>query len=160
MKAVYITLLLLITSCNKNNCNNSVNYFVEDALRREVDEWFIELRKAGVDVKYGRSFIIVLSNLKADLEGAAGVAYGMDDDKGVFIRIDISNWSRYDVNLRRWLIWHELGHDVFNLEHEIHTKCKIMFPAMPYKVTNLQWLKYKNQYIAHIKSKQNGNKKT
>lgn len=154
MKTVFITLLLFITSCTKLNNDTKSYFFVEAALRTEVVEYLKELEDAGIEVDYGNRFIVVLSNLNIDVKGAAGIAYGMNDDRGVFVRIDVKAWGSYNKNLRRWLIWHELGHDIFNLEHEEHRGAKIMFPSMPYDVTNYEWVKYKNEYINYLKSKQ------
>ena len=53
-----------------------------------------------------------------ELEGETiAAAYKMNDDDNVLVLVDPENW--YDANQsKRWyIIYHELGHDILNLEH-------------------------------------------
>ena len=46
-----------------------------------------------------------------------GISFGMFDDEVIDIYIDNSYWEKADSAIRKKLIFHELGHDVLNLEH-------------------------------------------
>lgn len=52
------------------------------------------------------------------LEGnIIGLSYAKDDDKLIKIRVDPRAWSESSKPKRWYLLYHELGHDVLNLEH-------------------------------------------
>ena len=57
-------------------------------------------------------------NSSEELEGdKIASAYNMNEDDSVLVLVDPENW--YDANQpKRWyIIYHELGHDILNLEH-------------------------------------------
>ena len=49
--------------------------------------------------------------------GIIGLSYGKGNDKLIKIKIDPKAWSEASNPKRWYLIYHELGHDVLNLEH-------------------------------------------
>ena len=48
---------------------------------------------------------------------AVGISFGMFNDEIIDIYIDNSYWEKANSITRKKLIYHELGHDVLNLEH-------------------------------------------
>ena len=46
-----------------------------------------------------------------------GISFGMFNDEVIDIYIDNSYWEKVNSITRKKLIYHELGHDVLNLEH-------------------------------------------
>lgn len=50
-------------------------------------------------------------------EGVIALAYGMNNDDQIVIRVDPTNWQKSDLIKKWYVIYHELGHDVLNLEH-------------------------------------------
>jgi hypothetical protein len=49
--------------------------------------------------------------------GVLGVSYGMRNDKVVSIAIDKNNWIRSSNSKKWYVLYHELGHDLFNFDH-------------------------------------------
>ena len=52
------------------------------------------------------------------LEGAIiAAAYESDNDDKVFVQVDPENWQNASQAKRWYIIYHELGHDILNLDH-------------------------------------------
>lgn len=52
------------------------------------------------------------------LEGATiALAYGYNNDDEIIIKVDPAKWANCPVEKRWYVLYHELGHDVFNLDH-------------------------------------------
>ena len=45
------------------------------------------------------------------------VAYGIDDDNTIAVRVDPIRWEKASLSKKWYLMYHELGHDVLNLRH-------------------------------------------
>ena len=56
---------------------------------------------------------------------ASGMAIGMDDDSKIEIYIDYDDWNDLTRYEKRKLLYHELLHDCYNLEH-VENSCDIM----------------------------------
>ena len=50
-------------------------------------------------------------------EGVIALAYGMNNDNQIVISVDPKNWDNSDITKKWYVIYHELGHDVLNLDH-------------------------------------------
>tara|TARA_X000000950_G_C13840218_1_gene629893 strand:+ start:402 stop:1559 length:1158 start_codon:yes stop_codon:yes gene_type:complete len=50
-------------------------------------------------------------------EGVIALAYGMNDDDKIIIRVDPSAWQNSGLIKKWYVLYHELGHDVLNLDH-------------------------------------------
>ena len=50
-------------------------------------------------------------------EGVIARAFGMNNDGQIIIRVDPTNWKKTDLIKKWYVIYHELGHDVLNLDH-------------------------------------------
>ena len=50
-------------------------------------------------------------------DNTIGLSYAMNNDKLIKIRIDPQAWSESSAPKKWYLLYHELGHDVLNLEH-------------------------------------------
>jgi len=61
-----------------------------------------------------------------------GVSLGMNNDD-IVIKIDPKNWSKSSITKRWYLMYHELGHDVLNLEHGEGGKMMFNFSDREYK---------------------------
>ena len=69
-----------------------------------------------------RSNIIVpdintLSATFEPLDGAIAQAFGMNDDNSIIIKVDPMSWSNSSIQKKWYILYHELGHDVLNLNH-------------------------------------------
>ena len=45
------------------------------------------------------------------------IALGMNDDSKITLRVDPAKWEKASKQKKWYIIYHELGHDVFNLKH-------------------------------------------
>jgi len=53
-----------------------------------------------------------------ELQGETiAAAYKMNDDNNVLVLVDPENWYEANQAKRWYIIYHELGHDILNLEH-------------------------------------------
>ena len=61
----------------------------------------------------------LLYNIEGDFSynDFVGISFGMFNDEVIDIYIDNSYWEKANSITRKKLIYHELGHDVLNLEH-------------------------------------------
>lgn len=86
-----------------------------------------------VDVrgKQGELVLIVFSRLMEDR--VLGVAYGMNVNS-VVIHINANKWFGLSENQKRYLMYHELAHDILNWKHNNGTD--LMTGPMPYFVSN------------------------
>lgn len=82
--------------------------------------------------------------------GVAGMANGMNNDDIVFIWISKPIWNILSENQREWLIWHELAHDTFNIQHG---ETLIMSRSIPENVSDLILAKAKYELINLINGK-------
>ena len=81
-----------------------------------------------------RSEYIGESNLD-NLNDLMGLAVGMWDDSKIEVYINHSDWTLLDQKSKRKLLYHELLHDCFNLEH-VDSSCDIMFKRLNSCINN------------------------
>ena len=122
----------------------------------EFLEW--DLRYQGVDMSSGDTPIqktIVFRNL----EGPVGIAEGMFDEKRVEIQIDPVYWGKLSKLEKLFLIYHEAGHDYWEIWHnEIH----MLKPALSLIRNDisrnmfLDWRDEMFKYISDKNAKRNG----
>ena len=78
-----------------------VNYFLEDCKANNIN--------------------IPKQNVKATFEvldsQTIASSYGKGDNNNVKIRVNPKEWSKSDLPTKWYIIYHELGHDILNLEH-------------------------------------------
>jgi len=107
------------TAKNKNlykvsNGLANVNPFNLD---KYIDKFIMDAKtNHNIDLSYvnKKDRLILFKELQGETIAAA---YKMNDDNNVLVLVDPENW--YDANqAKRWyIIYHELGHDILNLEH-------------------------------------------
>jgi len=65
-------------------------------------------------------------NIKATFEPLQGnliaLAYGINDDSNIFLKVDPEMWSRASSETRWYILYHELGHDVLGSTKEVKAK--------------------------------------
>ena len=101
------------------NVNKELQPYVKEVLK-SLEFHDIEFKK--------QSFVVVFD---ADLirTPIAGRALGMDNDDLVYVIINPLMWGKLTVKERRHVIFHELSHDIFNIEHT--NLIELMRPSMP-----------------------------
>lgn len=95
-------------------------------LRRYTLEYLEYLDVYGIE--YNRQQIINVRFNALIGFGISGLSYGMNDDSYVLVFVNPTYWEKMDDNQKRWLIYHELTHDIFNLPHYC---TPIMEPVAP-----------------------------
>lgn len=120
MKAVLITLALLTTSLT----NASKMEVIDQAVEKYYCEYVELLASRGIDIPEQHRIYIGFGQ---DMpKGVLGLAHGMFHDNFVLISLNpvIMNFPEDAI---RWVIFHELSHDLFNAPHG---STILMFPAL------------------------------
>jgi hypothetical protein len=89
---------------------NNVNQF---DLRLMIDIFLLDCKNNGITVNKGK-----VNSLFETLEGdLLGISYGYNNDNLIELKVDPTKWEKSSIPKRWYLIYHELGHDVLNLNH-------------------------------------------
>ena len=91
-----------IKEINTYDLHEMVQFFIDDCKRSNIIVPSIETLSA---------------TFKPLEEGVIALAYGMNNDNQIFISVDPKNWDNSDITKKWYVIYHELGHDVLNLDH-------------------------------------------
>lgn len=103
--------------------------FVRDAeLRQYTIEFLTALNE--YDVDYDKSIPVAVRFSKVMNMGVAGAAMGMMKDNETNVIVNEKTWKYLNEDQRRWLVYHELAHDMFDLRH---WSTPIMHPQTPGK---------------------------
>ena len=115
------------------NCSKPVEapepvytYELSRALQPYVFDYLSTLEEHNIKFKK-QSFIVVFD---ADIMNTplVGQAKGMFNDDLVYVKINPKLFSKLTHKQKRHLIFHELSHDIFNIEHT--TEVELMKPSM------------------------------
>ena len=90
---------------NEYDLKAMINFFIDD-YERNVNQKSFSINRDNIDAK----FISLEENQLA-------VALGYDDDDNIVIRVDPVKWSKASQEKRWYILYHELGHDILNLDH-------------------------------------------
>jgi len=118
---IYVTLFAFaLQGCR------SQNIVADEELMPYVNE-YIEFLK---DNKIGFTFqtkFIVMFNPFLDQGRIVGYAEGMFEEGVVNVYVSERIWETLNEGQRKWLIFHELSHDLFDL---LHGSCELMKPRL------------------------------
>ena len=114
---------LLFINCT---AQEEFTYECSDALRPYLFMYLETLEKHDIKLKK-QNFILVFD---ADIMRTPllGQARGMFNDDLVYVKINPRSWSSLTNKQRKHLIFHELSHDIFNIEHT--EDIRLMKPVM------------------------------
>ncbi|WP_396141654.1 hypothetical protein [Flavobacterium sp.] len=91
-----------IRNINQYDIKSFINVFINDCKNNKI--------------KIQKDMII-----KANFEPLEGniiaLAYGLGDDSKVIIKVDPLKWKESSIEKKWYIIYHELGHDILNLNH-------------------------------------------
>jgi len=136
----------LVSSCNPKTVR------VHRAFYPQVREYIAVLESEGVDITFGKDLCTIdfSSTLPRNI---LGIAWGMNVDNVTHVEINEFTWWNLSYNQKKFLIWHELSHDVFNLEHY---STLMMSTPMPGYIDELYLHMAMEQLIIKLKNRQNG----
>lgn len=87
---------------NQYDLEAMVKFFLEDCKKNNINVPNINSLKATFE----------------PLEGAIlALAYGYEDDSIIKIKVDPEKWANSSIQKRWYVLYHELGHDILNLQH-------------------------------------------
>jgi hypothetical protein len=78
-----------------------------------VDVFLLDCRNSNISVKKGEVDI----KFESLPENLLGLSYGKDNDSKIELRIDPEKWEAASSPKKWYLLYHELGHDVLDLNH-------------------------------------------
>jgi len=117
---------------------NELKYFINDVDIREISMYDLT-SMVSIFLDDCAEFNIPVPNintLKATFEPLEGntiaLAYGMNLDDKIVIKVDPTKWQKASVQKKWYILYHELGHDVLNLEHGEAGKMMFNFAEREY----------------------------
>lgn len=127
-------------------------FYASPEIREYVLAYFEILDNAGIEYDRNQPVMVVFNNWEAK-GGVLGIAFGMYHDEYVNIHINKAMWDIFTPEERAMVIYHELSHDVFNIEHG---KIELMSPYKPEKVDKAYLKKVTKELIKYLKENRNG----
>lgn len=100
-----------------------------------VDKFYRDIGVYGIYPKKPKITIIKFAKLD-QLHNSThihGLSYGINDDDRIEIYINPSTWKSFNKPMRYFLMYHELAHDILNvddLEEKAMNERKLMYPAI------------------------------
>jgi hypothetical protein len=93
-------------------------YQAEEDFGMYVEKFYRDLEFYGIYPKRPRTNLIQFSKLDQieDATHIHGVSYGYGDDDQIEIYINPSTWDSFNKPMRYFLMYHELAHDVLNVD--------------------------------------------
>jgi len=139
--AVVISATVFVYVCKSYNQNALYNSIVERSYDSEEDfEFYVEkfyrdLSHYGIRPVRPEVSIIRFSNLEQikGLTHVHGISYGLGDAKTTEIYINPNSWNSFSKPMKYLLIYHELSHDVLDLEDLLATESnmgRLMYPEI------------------------------
>lgn len=86
-------------------------------LDKYIDKFILDAKtNHNIDLSYvnKKDRLILFKELEGDKIASA---YNMNDDDSVLVLVDPENWYEANQPKRWYIIYHELGHDILNLDH-------------------------------------------
>lgn len=135
-----LLLFILVINTNSNypfrdNIYEEVNYEISEGLEIYIDKFYRDLGNFGHYPTRPQNFKVVFSDLDSNKETSHvhGVSLGKDNDNKVEIYINRRSWDSFSKSKRYYIIYHELGHDILNLQDLNDDEMnygKIMYPSI------------------------------
>ena len=119
---ILVLVVLSVLGCKEKVVEtDKVFYYIDPELREYYMDFKQDIEGIGLELENDNiSFCIVLGRTPLNV---AGIAIGMDNKYAVNIVIDINLWRFLNKKERKALVYHEMAHDVFRLEHN---SCSLM----------------------------------
>jgi len=152
--ALIIAMFFLVEKFTINNPiqpARNLSYESSEELKPYIDKFFRDLNNYGINKSIPQDFILKFSDLESHKTTSHfhGVSFGYNDDDKVEIYINKKSWSSFNKTQRYYIIYHELSHDILNLDDLSDNETnygKIMYPSIS-KYDNLNM----NDFIKNMK---------
>ncbi len=139
------------TSNNDIKPVRNLAYESNEELKPYINKFFRDLNNHGINKSIPKDFIFKFSDLESNKTTSHyhGVSLGHDDDDKVEIYINKNSWSSFNKTQRYYIVYHELSHDILNLDDLSENEAnygKIMYPSIS-KYDNLKM----NDFVKNMK---------
>ena len=94
--------------------DNNPQVRIDDPFKGYYKLYTDRLESEGIEIPKGS--ILIQYNRSLRKTKYLGVARGMWNPSSVYIQVN-PNWKNRDMSTRKWVMFHELTHDMFNIEH-------------------------------------------
>jgi len=123
------------SAVNMHNEIEANSYYGNEVFDVYVQKFYRDLESYGIYPKKPKVTIIKFSKLDQidNTTHIHGLSYGGNDDDKIEIYINPSTWNRFNKPMRYFLMYHELAHDVLNLddlEDNPWNEGKLMYPEI------------------------------
>lgn len=147
---VAITLLFLSTFVGVSDSRESIylqgtNIQADKELLPYIKRYLKLLEDHNIEYDKSQPFLVKF-NRWANGQ-TLGVAWGMFEDGYVNIHINKQTWAIMTANERLITMFHELSHDLFNLEHG---SIELMKPYKPSEVTSEDLKRMTKELVKHL----------
>lgn len=138
---IVFTIVIIYIIGNNKKENRLYQNISSSAFEANVDfdfyvkKFYRDIEVYGIFPKKPKETIIKFAKLNQldDATHIHGISYGMNDDDRIEIYINPSTWERFNKPMSYYLMYHELSHDVLNVD-DLDTlsinEGKLMFPAI------------------------------
>lgn len=139
--ALFFISFILIKLGQRHSEENLYNEIVENSYDGDekfdiyIEKFYRDLGFYGIFPKRPKTTIIRFSRLD-QLDNTThihGLSFGKNDDNKIEIYINPASWQRFNKPMRYFLMYHELAHDVLNLDdldNKTVNEGKLMFPEI------------------------------
>lgn len=117
--------------------------------KNDYDSFERFILKLGIIDRFNIYFKDIRDNQNKPDYNTIAIARGMFDDCGIEIQIDYNNWNEADYIKRIWILYHELAHDFFNIEHFMGGP--LMGNTLPPKLTKEGFLYARKIFINYLR---------
>jgi hypothetical protein len=164
---ILIVVIFIYVATNKNKESALYSEIVENSYDTEedfsfyIDKFYRDIESYNLFPKKPSVIIIKFAKLDqiTNTTHIHGLSFGKDNDDKVEIYINPSTWKNFNKPMRYYLMYHELSHDILNVDDlediEINVG-KLMYPAISTyeKITMDDFIEHSHELFEEVKSKQ------
>jgi len=96
---------------NNYDLKAMINFFIEDYNRYSTK---VSDKLISPKIFNAKSILATFETLEGE---TIALSYGMNNDSKIIIKVDPEKWANASEIKRWYILYHELGHDILNLEH-------------------------------------------
>lgn len=109
-----------------------MDFKVHQAIWQRDDEEYSRFEILAADI-LDRLNLIQTTATFENLDGSTlALSYGINNEEQIIIKVDPDNWLKSDAPNKWYILYHELGHDVFNFKHGQGGRMMFNYPTKNY----------------------------